>query len=116
MPLVLLLTPVLGSAAIPLSWALAIIAASFFLLLALRKRLGRFGGLTGALFKTLLAAAAMCAASFGVLRLLSDRLPDTVAGRLLTVGLPALAGLGVYLGAAFALRTPALMRLRKEKT
>ena len=115
-PLVLLLTPVLGSAAIPLSWALAIIAASFFLLLALRKRLGRFGGLTGALFKTLLAAAAMCAASFGVLRLLSDRLPDTVAGRLLTVGLPALAGLGVYLGAAFALRTPALMRLRKEKT
>lgn len=114
-PLAPLLCPVLGAAAIPLSWALAITAASLFLLYTLRKRLGGFGGLTEALLKTLLAAAVMCAASYGMLRLLSGSLPDTVAGRLLTAGLPALAGLAVYLGAAFALRTPLLVRLRKEQ-
>jgi len=100
----------LGANGIPLAYSIAAISGTMFLIVNLRRRIGRFGFALGeTVIKSIVSAAVMGAAVFGVYYLMRDMtLGGVVVSRALRVLLPTGCGVVVYFILSIILRTPPL--------
>ena len=100
----------LGANGIPLAYSIAAISGTLFLIVNLRRRIGKFGFSLGeTVVKSVVSAAVMGAAVFGVYYLMRDMsLGGVVVSRALKVLVPTFCGVIVYFVFSVILRTPPL--------
>ncbi|MDD6265191.1 MAG: lipid II flippase MurJ [Clostridia bacterium] len=95
---------------IPLAYSVAAIIGTLFLLIMLRRKVGKFGfKMTENLIKTVAAGAVMALFVYGASVAVSDFIAgDSVMRRALRLAIPTVVGVAVYLICAVVLKIPAL--------
>ncbi len=93
----LVLIRFIGAYGIPLAYSIASLTGLAVLLVLLRKKIGPFcTGLGKDTVKYVIAGACMAAAVMGVGRGIGALVPETLAGKILRLGLPVCVGVAVY--------------------
>ena len=95
---------------IPLGYSAATIIGTVFLIVMLRKKVGKFGGRIGeTAVKSAISSAVMATAVIPAYKVLDNALGSaTIINRLIVVALPTVLGIIVFFAAALIIKTPVM--------